>query len=347
MPLTLDIVVHDMEQEGFEDELKGILEAISQCSDRWHSLSLVIPSLKVLSAFQHYNVQCHRLKRLRIKSTCKWREDIDPVPFLNTEVGPEEIEIEGVPFHSLPISWNHLLSTKVKSFHLENIMQLFQNASQMTFCDIWPYPIRRNFSMSPIPIIHQNLKTLKLCCIPYTDMDLLLHSLTLPCLQDFFTNRIRHLRLLPALVQRSSCPLTRINVERVLDLGDELGGLDNLQPLPRVTDLALDCFHWDPDSFGELLLEKNFPDLRRLTLRLQGFLSLWGVGTISRLLDRKTPRPDATDGGGHCKIIVIDSHRAHEFSSLVWESPIGKQLKLLPWIISVRKDGFELSIREG
>jgi hypothetical protein len=139
------------------------------------------------------------------------------------------LELRGLSFQSLHISSNHLTFARVGAFVLEDVMQLFQHASQMTYCHILvPRYGARNFSMPPI--IHQRLKTLGLSSVrDCRAAEMLLDSLTLPCLQEFHTDEMGHLRpaSLPTLVHRSSCPLTRITL-----LGNELGFLRDFQPLP-------------------------------------------------------------------------------------------------------------------
>ena|SRR6266545_6215402 len=119
-------------------------------------------------------------------------------------------------------------------------MQLLQHASQMTECHIMsPRPGAQNFSMPPI--IHQRLKTLSLFNFArdWNVVTMLLGSLTLPCLQEFCTNEMHFLSraYLPALVHRSSSPLTRITL---FHFEGKLRPFHDLQPLPRVTDLVLE-----------------------------------------------------------------------------------------------------------
>jgi len=163
-----------------------------------------------------------------------WFGFIDqPVPFLNSEVSLEEIDILGVPFRSLQISWNHLSSARVEWFTLEDIVRLFQHAPQMTDCHIFS-PISHAPTLPPITL--QGLKTLTLCGLG-ANLDaafILIRSLTLPCLEEFRTNKMALLipTSLPVLVERSSCPLTKITLLR----GLESVIPDELQALPGVTE---------------------------------------------------------------------------------------------------------------
>jgi hypothetical protein len=70
------------------------------------------------------------------------------------------------------------------------------------------------------------------------EMATLFGSLTLPCLREFHTNRLIFLTpaYLPALMHRSSRPLTSISW---FDCEWNSAILDDLQPLPGVTDLIL------------------------------------------------------------------------------------------------------------
>ena len=338
MPLTLHIVVHD----GLEEGMESLLDTISQSSNRWHSLSLEIPSVEVLPTFQHRNFQCRLLKRLRIYSREQRREKIDqiPVAFLNSEVSPEKIETRGISFQSLQISWNHLSSATVRQFTLDEIKDLFQHALQMTYCHIDSLlPCARDFSMPPIK--HERLKTLCLFSAVFMGVGtILLDSLTLPSLQEFHGQELVNLPPVSRLARRSSCPLTRINL--LLCVETNRGILDNLQPLPGVTDLVVPAALFVESVLVEKLLSgEYFPNLSRLTLRLQPFLSLWKI-IISRLLDRKRTRPDTVNEKRYFKILVIDHARIDEFNALLWESDIGEQLKSLKLDVSLREGGFEL-----
>jgi hypothetical protein len=161
----------------------------------------------------------------------------------------------------------------------------------------------------------------------------LLGSLTLPCLQEVEISEAILLTQLPALVRRSSCPLTRLT----LFLYSKDLSLDELQPLPGVTDLVIGAWKTG-DAMMRLLLEGYFPDLRHLTLRLQPFEVLWDIGVIPSLLDRKRPRLDDPNGGRLHKFIVVDQDRKFEFDRM-WNSEVGEGLKELN--ITLREDGFE------
>jgi hypothetical protein len=278
MPLTLHVVVH--KTKGFEEELKSIIDAISQCSNRWYSLFLDIPGpSNELSVFQHNNFQCHLLKRFKIISRNNWGKE--PLSFLNLEVNPEKIEVHGISFQSLQISWNHLSSATVKDFTLEEITQLFQHALQMTYCRIWsPRTGSRDFSMPPIT--HQMLKSFGLYCQKHASEGVtLLRSLTLPRLQDFKTDEISLLTPTSPLAPVSSRWITLKILSTV--------NLDGLQPLPRVTDLVLE-FPADQAEVKKLL--KHLPDLRRITIQVDSFVYLWHSGMMPVLLHREWPDPD-------------------------------------------------------
>jgi len=332
MPLTfhLDVQTDDYDEE----ELKGIIGAISQSSNRCHSLSLEIPS-KVLRSF---SIQCPPLKRLRI--TLKRGFIREPVPFLNSE-GLEEIETRFVSYQSLQISWNHLSSAKVGCLFLEDIVHLLQHAPQMTYCHISELVFCSSTFTMP-SITHQRLKTLILCG-GHSAFEDILRSLTLPCLQEFGTDQLAVIPIfLPALVERSSCPLVRIILFTIY----ETEFLNDFHSLPGVTDLFLESSIVEHVPLEKLLLDEYLPNLSRLTLRLEPFLHLWKAGTISKLLVRKWPWAGGGNEGRHRKILVIDPIEAGKFSGSVWETDIGECLKDMQWNIRLRRDGFELMVPE-
>ena len=283
LPLTLHIVDHGV--GGSEEGLKGVIDVINQCSDRWHSLSLDIP-FELLRTFHRNNFQFCPLKKLRLTARERPLNDINlSVPLLDSTVSPEEIELCGIPFQSLQISWNQLTSATIKDFDLEEVAQLLRQASHMVHCRIFSLSDYR-ISASPMPpIIHQRLKTLSLCYRREDAARLLLDSLTLPYLQEFHTTKIVPLKYLPALVHRSSCPLTRITFELTSEGRWHEEGLffHDLQPLPGVTDLVVENVEGVPQvaAIKKLLLEEYFPDLRHLILRLEAFLFFWDEDVIS------------------------------------------------------------------
>ena len=282
--------------------------------------------------FHHSNFQYHNLRRLRI-STFPGVVN-QPVSLLNQGVSLEKLEIRGVSLQSLQISWNHLTSAIVVDYNFAEIVPLFQHASRMTYCQI----SFTRFHGGNFSITHQNLKVLGLLDTGSSEgATAILGCLTLPSLQEFHTNTLAFLNpaCLPALVHRSSCPLTGITLCRHLD---ESGCLD-FQPFPGVTDLVLEHINAH-GTIVKLLLEAYFPDLLHLTLQLQPFRFLWGMGKIPRLLDRITRRPDSDvqNEGGLCKLLVVDEHRASQIDEM-WNSDVGKQLKELGF--GLRKDGFE------
>jgi len=327
MPLTLHIVVHEI--KGFEEELKSIIDAISQCSNRWYSLFLDIPGpSEVLSAFQHNNFQCHLLNRLQIKSKEDWGKE--PLPFLNLDVNPKKIEVHGISFQSLQISWNHLSSATVENFTLEEITQLFQHALQMTYCRIFsPRSGSRDFSMPPIT--HRSLISFGLYCrFHKSDGVTLLRSLTLPRLQQFKTDEMTLLTpTFPlAQLQGSSRPLTWITL-KILGFVNS----NDFQPLPGVTDLVL-AFPVSSTEYKKLLLEKNLPDLRRITFEVFCFIHLWHSG-IMPMLDHNRLHPDVANKGRHLNFFI-----AGKPSTLT--SRILDEIKSLGLCIRSREDGFDL-----
>jgi len=238
---------------------------------------------------------------------------------VNPTASPEKIALRYVSVRLLQISWNRLTSATVEFLELEDLILLFRHAPQMTYLEILSFTP----DSSMPPIIHHGLKTL----ILHTAEEILLGSLTLPCLQVLNIHNTILLTHLPALVQRSSCPLTKLILsDFVFEDGNEF------QPLTGVTNLIVEDMVKEDDAIKRLLDVYYFPDLRHLTLRLQPFRVLWDAGVIPLLLDRKR-----ADERGLDKFIVVDQVRAPEFD-LMWEE-VGEELKALN--IGLREDGFE------
>lgn len=338
-PLTFHVVA--LERGYSAEEWKGVFNAISRCSNRLETLSLHLP-WELIRTILHNNFQCDLLKILRITSLSEWQHPVTVPPSNLIMASPESLEIQGVPFRSLQISWNHLTFAKLFNVDLEDLVRLFQHASQMTCCHIWQ-PLNEGPITSIPPIIHHRLKTLSFCYAHEADM--LLGSLTLPCLQEFDNDDVFHLEHLSALVRRSSCPLTRVKFYSTSSpRGGDLGLFDRLQPLPGVIDLVLDYVDkWGTVVTSKLLLEDYFPDLRHLTLQLAVFKFLWGEGIIPLLLDRARPRLNAASNGRQPKIRVLNRQLDGEKVDLktwVSSSDLGRQLESLD--ISWTEDGFEI-----
>ena len=230
LPLTLHTTVYDNQDSeddlevNLEEQLIDVFDVMSQCPNEWQSLSLEIP-FSFLHLFHNgdNDFKSHLLtvRRLRITEMDDDWDDVDqPV---HPTMSPEKIEINGLTFNSLPISWNHLTSAEVSYWDLEQVTQLFQHAPQMICCSIW-WPRRDAPDFVMPPIIHRMLQTLYLRC--NTDvMPMLLDALTLPCLRATETG-IMAAAHLPSLVHRSSCPLTRITLLEMAQVPSDL------QPLP-------------------------------------------------------------------------------------------------------------------
>jgi hypothetical protein len=221
---------------------------------------------------------------------------------------------------------------------LEDVALLFQHASQMTHCHIAFMNNYDRFSMPPIT--HHMLKSLTVLS---HDASAPLDFLTLPCLQKFSTNTMILLIDLPALVHRSSCPLTRLSLSG--DFSAASAGsvfMNRVQPFSTVADLVVEGYiehKYQAPLIQKLLLEEYFPNLRRLTLGLLPFRDLWDMGIIRQYLDRKRPR---SDGFGHegklHTFLVVDPGRAPEFED-IWNSDVGEELREMG--ASLREDGFE------
>jgi len=315
--------------DDMEEQLNNVLGVMVQCPNEWQSLSLDIP-ISFMYIFRdgdnYLRVKSHlpTVRRLRIDlCTDDWDDDIDqPVP---PTMSPEIIDINGLSFNSLPISWNHLTSATVTCWNLEDVTQLFQLASQMIYCSIiWPDSYDSEFEIPPI--IHRMLQTLSLHYSDYSGVPTLLNSLILPCLRAVETNVV-DIALL-SLVRRSSCPLTRITIYGITKLPSDL------HPIPGVTNLVLGSVY-DNAVLKVLLLEGYFPDLCHLTLPLQSFVTLWGTGVISMLLDRNR------SGVVLRNIFVVDPLRVG-----IRDSEFGKQLGVFQLSISLREGGFEFLIPE-
>jgi len=306
----------------------SLVDTLSHCSNRLQSLSLEEFSSPISDGSQYNNFQYHRLTQLRIISPIE-----QSLSLLNPTASPKMVELYAVSLRSLQISWNRLIHVTATYIDLEDFTLLFQQATQMTFCEISHIkPIPSNFSMPPI--IHHRLKTLELYPAERWDAvpDLLV-PLTLPCLRKVSTNELTLLTQLPALVCRSSCPLTSLT----LFLNSEDLPFDESGPLPGVTDVVIEnCA--DVDAMTRLLLGEYLPDLRHLTLGFNAFEMLWDIGVIPSLLDRKRPRLDDPNGGRLHKFIVVKDPIF--VPDRMWISEIWDGLK--EFNVAVREDGFEL-----
>ena len=340
LPLTLHIQLSNFRTgcKKSEKQLFDVFEVMSRYPNQWRSLSLEIP-YSLLHIFHDgvSDFQSHLLtiRRLGIRCTDD-REDIDqPIPPSNAKMNPEEIEIYGLSFQSLHLSWNHLTSVTVGDWDLGDVTQLFQHASQMTYCNI-SQPRRSAQHIAMPPIVHERLQTLALACSRFQEIDLvllLLNSITLPCLRAIETD-LEVAADIPALVHRSSCSLTRVTFVG----GRETESFQDLRPLPGVTDLVLEIITlYDEAVLKKLLLEGYFPDLLHLTLRqLNDFFVLWVADIIPILLG---PRSDKVK---LCKIFVQGADTSHP----MWNLKCGKQVKAIQSGISWREGAFEISIPE-
>ncbi len=336
LPLTFCIRVVDRRTRGLEQakkELAPVLRAMSRCSNRLHTLSLDV-LFDTLRAFQHNNLPWHRLTRLRIHSSSQSPHQTNhSLPLMNPTASPTKIELNQVSIQSLMISWNRLTSATVNWVDFDDLMLLFRHVHQMTDCHV----LFLDYGLTNLPmpqITHHRLKTLSLRNAIDTELAItVLDSLTVPCLREFHTNDVHVLNYLPKLMRQSFTSLT---------LYHDLNGLElphRFAPFPGVTDLVVETPGEEDNAIKRLLFEGCFPNLHHLTLRLQSFLSLWEMGVIPLLLDRKRLQYDRPNESRLSKILVVERGKAIEFDRM-WKSDVGEQLKALG--ISLREDGFEI-----
>jgi hypothetical protein len=312
-------------EDDFKEQLYDVLKVMSQCPNEWQTLSLDIwlPHLHVFDDNSDFQSRLHTVRRLKITCWDGWGDIDRPVPPSNPKMNPEKIEIYGLSFQSLQISWNRLTSAKVEGWNLEGIAQLFQHASQMTCCHIFEPRHAPNFAMPPI--IHQRLQTLRFDSYQAKDVvPILLGSLTLPCLRAIRTD-LGAAENIPALVHRSSCPLSRIAFWR----GGQTESFD-LRPLPGVTELVLeldwvkDMGYSDKPLLKKLLLEGYLPDLRQLTLGSALFRVLLDV-VLPDVRNKLTLRKIFVRGADHME-----------------DRDLGQKVKVFQSSNSWREDGFEM-----
>jgi hypothetical protein len=317
LPLTFLIKIPNNNIEGSEDakkQLYDVLRVMSQCAQEWQTLSLHIPVAYLHIFYDDSDFQSHLLTVRRLRIRCRdWWNDINrPVPPSNPKMNPEKIAIYDLSFQSLQISWNRLTSATVEGWDLEGIAQLFQRASQMTYCHISQLRCGPpNFAMPAI--IHQGLQSLQFGRCQQNDaVAILLGSLTLPCLHAIQTD-LSVAANIPALVHRSSCPLSRIAFYE--NRWSEFLS----RPLPGVTDLVLKPgMHYVDDVASnrallkKILLEGYFPDLRQLTLQSYLFPVLVDV-VLPDVLNKLTLRKifvrgaDESNRKWHEKLKVFQS----------------------------------------
>ena len=317
LPLTLCISLDKRE------EMQRVIHAVIQCSNRWHSLSLSIPSTRsLLHAFRFSTLHCPLLRRLRIRMN-RSQGNIDR------------------PFRSIQTSWNHLSIARVDGFNLEEIAQLFQSATQMTYCHIFCPMSLQNVS---IPLItHRRLEILRIYTHDTAIIATLFRSLTLPRLQECHVNELVFLTptYLPALVHRSSCPLTRVTFSFFSGTWRDF---DDLQPFPGVTELVLINLESQSHTtqIEKLLLEDYFPHMRHLILERDLFLTLWDLGIVSRMLDRNRPRHHTAIEGSPLKILVVDPLQGEEFIRFWNSDMVREKLEARQARIGFIEDGFEI-----
>jgi len=251
---------------------------------------------------------------------------------MNPTASPTKIELHQVPIQSLMISWNRLTSATVHWVDFDDLMLLFQHASQMTDCHVLFF----DYGIADLPmpqITHHRLKTISLRNAIDGELAIwLLDSLTAPCLQEFHTNDVIALNYLPQRLRQSLTSLTLYHDLNELELPYHFASF------PGVTDLVVETPGEEDDAIKRLLLEGCFPNLRHLTLRLKSFLSLWEMGVIPLLLDRKRLQHDQPNESKLSKFLVVERDQAIEFDRM-WKSDVGEQLKALG--IRLREDGFE------
>jgi hypothetical protein len=150
LPLILKI---EALKEGGLERIEGILDAISQSSTRRLSLSLDM-SNALLRSFHHSNFPYPHLKKLQ--NLLRARLLLSTYLIIEPESEPRS---NRHPWRSFQVAPNIVEPSAAIDFdYVTDVIQLFENASQMTSCRISlvPYFIE-NVSTFPA-IIHQRLK---------------------------------------------------------------------------------------------------------------------------------------------------------------------------------------------
>ncbi|KAJ3513136.1 hypothetical protein NLJ89_g3119 [Agrocybe chaxingu] len=254
--------------------LKGLFDIVNSSSPRWRSLTVSVCDQQ-LTYLSGDGSGRWKLENLHFEPFQGWRGEIRETSVFRPLIqpAPTKVSVFRVHFKSIGVVWDRVTHVDFFGCPPINCLAALSHAPQITHLTF--VGINDNYGQVPAPlqpIVHEHLQFLKICA-SFESIGHLLDSLTLPSLHELYIPG--HLSQAAALVARSACRITSLNVEEhfTSQHDPERDLLDLLVQLPSLTQLVLKKPHLSDTFFDRLgpydVIEGDpefLPELRSLEI---------------------------------------------------------------------------------
>ncbi|KAJ3508434.1 hypothetical protein NLJ89_g5754 [Agrocybe chaxingu] len=307
------------------DSFIPIIDLLNQHSDRWQDLVLALPH-PLISRLGRSSQAATRLNTVRVALHRNAPVGTHLFPVSDVLPAPAVVDIMGLPFSSVNISWRLVTSVKFGWINVAECLALFQQAPQMTSCAIeFLEEAPSDFVTLPQHIVHWHLHSLTIDTSSPASMGPLFYSLILPSLKELVYGPYGRLESLHSLVSRSSCPLTKLNLTlngacNWTNLADFLHQTPMLESLSfgtiRLNDDLLHLFASAPttDTQDDLSGDIFLPHLQELAIQCRRDFS-WA--SIPKLFPRRPLKSLSLDISGDYDAVIDDKESANHILDLV------------------------------
>ncbi|KAF8956461.1 hypothetical protein BDZ97DRAFT_187803 [Flammula alnicola] len=246
LPLSIYLYHNDKSKDlpkKLEPVFYPIIEILNQCSHRWYSLDLDLPS-SLISRFGRDSRSTAILHRLQLKFSDSlrlgWEIDVDGQFRLdNVLPRPQEVVLTCVPLNSVKIEWNNITHVEAMGFHVDECIELLQCAPRMIRCEfseVWK--VKERSTASKTIVVHPALQTLSFSSRDEIVETIFLEHVSCPSLTSLTYDA--HWRPMPtdaitSFLIRSGCSLHFLHV-----FGEKEVFAQVLRATPELQHLVLD-----------------------------------------------------------------------------------------------------------
>ncbi|KAF8886441.1 hypothetical protein CPB84DRAFT_1749958 [Gymnopilus junonius] len=219
--------------------VRPMVNIINQCSDRWHHLDLDIPT-SFISSFCGGPDGAPNLHSLRIRPI-GLHDGVNP-KFETLGTRPKPVNVY-LMFHHIGrvcIDWSHVTRVNITSIDLDECIQLFKQAPQLTHCSLSRVSLGWESLSPPDPTVHLRLQEL-VFAYPTSDVSTFFNRFTFPALNALsfnIDNEFLPAAALVSFIQRSSCRLVELSIMNTKFSTHDLSLVLTQTPSLRVLDIA-------------------------------------------------------------------------------------------------------------
>ncbi|KAF8953524.1 hypothetical protein BDZ97DRAFT_2082628 [Flammula alnicola] len=168
LPLSIHLYHSDNSKDlpkKLEPVFYPFIEILNQCSHRWYSLDLDLPS-SLISRLGHDSGSIAILHKLRLEFSDSLRlgarRHVDGQFRLDNVLPcPQEVVLKCVPLNCVKIEWNNITHVEARGFRVDECIELLQCAPRMVRCEfreVWK--AKERSTASKTIVVHPALQTL-------------------------------------------------------------------------------------------------------------------------------------------------------------------------------------------